>query len=1027
MSINSIFAGSTPNSRETIRQQYLNTLALDVANMTKNLNANKLFKANGSTGSAPPDTRSATEKYEDLDNLKLQVRVGLKQITDGMEAERIVADITTAELQFLAGQLPFIVSDLKPKWALGIPAGSFLPYLRKLMRKNIETEGVEYGLQSASGVGGGIETTANSLISRGEIEDLGEELTSGSGSGGSGGSGRRNEQAEAKMLRTLRLLDDLRPTAEDRQVIASLHDPDILEEYDEGVALVAQNLPSYNAIRDAFMAVPYQAKVARFDAIFDAVDWETMRGLKGAVARFRVQQQPQQQQQQPRQEEEFDDTLSPLGGVTLRNAPVGSLLPQQDEPDLPDSYVRQVPPEQERQYQLSAFAEEIPPEDFAEQGYNTKLELLRSYAEDGKFNDMDSAFLHMINAIMEGHEVPERDMDFGYAKFFRLKQLGGATDKGEMPQLPPSKVFQTEERVRPEQFPPTREPYQNEVKRALLGQMLDQGEFANAPRFEEIATEMVNFPEQIDPEMYDNFFEAFLQQGGTIPQASAFEEESFPFEEEATPIVPPKRLPPRQPAPSTDYSMIPPLPESEGEEAPAEKAVSIPKTLEEFVQRSSEDKKNILYQLKSEMSAPLRKRVDALKAGSQAKTLNSIFEDYIQYITPALLSSAVQAGAKPSSKSGSEEGEETTAEAQSSMVQPEGKKTIFPASVSAFNKFGTILEKLKIIEKAMALDLIDEIDEDSGDLIIPEKQGDSLKKQIDDAQAGRGKTPYKDTTRAVLEEWYRQFLPVIQYKRKTNKSYGMGLGLGLKGSGGGYGLPTPHHIIGKHGYGLPHTLKPQQPMGGSLHHTKSPLMGEWGSGLSHKPSAKKVRKNIIFGMGLSSVIPQPRAKVDVKNINMSMGIEAEPAYVPFGTHLLNKHRLKDSVVMMRTKKGGAIVNIPTQKVSSKLAKVLHTICGGGIPQFESVMDLADDDKALLHRITKTSKVSDRLSVPNPNKSKLEEEDNRFNILRGEIAIGQDNPQVIKEFKMLLLKFMREGRVPTGQGKAIMEELLLLGY
>jgi hypothetical protein len=121
------------------------------------------------------------------------------------------------------------------------------------------------------------------------------------------------------------------------------------------------------------------------------------------------------------------------------------------------------------------------------------------------------------------------------------------------------------------------------------------------------------------------------------------------------------------------------------------------------------------------------------------------------------------------------------------------------------------------------------------------------------------------------------------------------------------------------------------------------------------------------------------------------------------------------------------VNIPTQKVSGKLAKVLHCISGGGIPQFESVMDLADEDKALLHRITKTSKVSDRLSVPNPNKTKLEEEDNRFNILRGEVSIGNDAPEVIKEFKVLLLKFMREGRVPTGQGKAIMEELLLKGY
>jgi len=266
------------------------------------------------------------------------------------------------------------------------------------------------------------------------------------------------------------------------------------------------------------------------------------------------------------------------------------------------------------------------------------------------------------------------------------------------------------------------------------------------------------------------------------------------------------------------------------------------------------------------------------------------------------------------------------------------------------------------------------------------------------------------TTGAVLKKAYEGIFKVLEAKK-------------LLGTGLGLGMPVPHHVLGPNGYGIkPNQGRPMmQTMGGSLHHTKSAPMGEWGGKL---PTNKK-KGNIIFGMGLARPTqPSPRMG---KNVNLAGGIEAEPSYVKFGTHLINKHRLKDNVVMMRTMKGGAIVNIPTQKVSGKLAKVLHCISGGGIPQFESVMDLADEDKALLHRITKTSKVSDRLSVPNPNKTKLEEEDNRFNILRGEVSIGNDAPAVIKEFKVLLLKFMREGRVPTGQGKAIMEELLLMGY
>ena len=1068
MSINSIFAGSTPNSRETIRQQYLNTLTLDIANMTKNLNANKLFKANGSTGSEPADTRSATEKYEDLDNLKLQVRAGLKQITDGAEAERIVADITTAELQFLAGQLPFIIADLKPKWALGVPAGSFLPYLRKLMRKNIETEGVEYGLQSASNVGGGIDTTATNLISTREIEDLGREL----GGAGRGASSRRDEALEKRMLEKLAMLDKLKPSAEDRSIVASLNNPDILDEYDEDVATVAQNLPSFNVIREAFRQVPYQAKMAKFDAIFDAVDWEMMRSLKSAVSEIRrtvEAEQPQQFRFSPEGDE--SSGLTPLGGTTLRDvAPLnvrgGLPIEQQPEGDLPSAYTR---PSTEKLTQLSSFAEEITPEDFRDQPYNVKMELLRSYADEGKFNNMDASFLQMINAIIDGQNVPERDMDTGYTRFFRLKQLGGLTEKGEMQQLPASKVFQTEprfsrlkqsgapsefqteSRVPYEQVPPTRPPYQFQTermpeeeatplepskysqppysnfgsmsaksKRLLLTQMLTKGEFSDVPDFEDVATEIVS-TKNVPDEYLSNFFNAFLHHIGVGGAPLV----AMP-EEEATAIAPPPVV--------REKKTKPPIEFEEVEDFPPSKFAS----LDEFKQLSNVRKKAMLTTLQN-VPPDIEKRISKLASAPQAQTMNQIYDDFLQAVEPPpmLTKSVLKQIPSSEKKGGSPETtevgsyatpskgiSEATQEFPSKTPQ-KASKVVYPTSVAKFKALNNA-QKVAVLDKALGDDLFSE------ESVPIEIYEDIKKKEIS------GK--WKDLFAREYVAYYEAIMPIIKEK-------------GI----GGMGLPAPHHILGKHGYGL--------------HHTKSPLMGEWGSGLPKKKSMSgkmtsndiihidfekgslpkkksiggkitsndiihidfekgalpkgKKKGNIIFGLGLARPTqPPPRMG---KNINLAGGIESEPAYVKFGTHLLNKHRLKDNVVMMRTIKGGAIVNIPTQKISGKLAKVLHCISGGGIPQFESVMDLTDGDKALLHQIAKTSKVSDRLSVPNPNKSKLEEEDNRFNILRGEVSIGNDNPSVIKEFKVLLLKFMREGRVPTGQGKAIMEELLLLGY
>jgi len=1005
MSINSIFAGSTPNSRDTIRQQYLNTLTLDIANQTKNLNANKLFKANGSTGSEPADTRSATEKYEDLDNLKVQVRAGLKQITDGMEAERIVADITTAELQFLAGHLPFIVSDLKPKWALGVPAGSFLPYFRKLMRKNIETEGVEYGLQSASTVGGGVESTANNLISRGEIEELGQELGRPSGRDV---RERRNASAEQKIHEKLRLLDSLVPTMEDRDIIASLHDPDILNEYDEDVAQVGQNIPSAYLIREAFRQVPIQAMVARFDALFDAVDWEMMRSLKGAVSSVRHELSlvaPGPPSYEEEEEEMGQPVSTPLG--IFPDAPPPEKELHQAENDgtmLPSSYVN-APVVAEKFNQLSAFSEEIPPEDFKAQGYNTKIELLRTYADEGKFNSMDATFLHMINAIMEGHEVPERDMDIGYTKFFRLKQLGGLTEKGEMPQtelrpLAPSLKFQTEAYPPAEQVPPTRPPFyemgeeenpdmleeeatpirppkfkslSTNEKWRTISDMLDAGDFRDMPDFEEVANEIVYTTEEIPDYMFDNFFDAFLHHKG---------EGGRPLQEPEPSRIP-SRAPPTRPVPA------PPLEEEEEititPKKKQEEREYNPVDIGAFRQLSSERQKAILQTL---LDAPpeVQSRIDGLANAPQKKTMEYIYGQYLFYRQGQLTKGALEkagpesSGKKEGSVAGTTEAEQYTNPNTSLSKETEvlgspkavSLKVHYPKVISEFEKLNQAQQKA-ILDKAYGDGVIDS-DELNGDKAI--EYGDLIRT---DAKI----------TKAKAKDIYNDLLPVIQ----SLQSQGI-IGIGLK-------------------------KKPSVVNNDVIH-----IDFEKGSLPKGRP---KKSKNIIFGKGLSSVIPQPKVRVESKNIDFSKGISAEPAYVPFGTHLLNKHRLKDNIVMMRTKKGGAIVNIPTQKVSGKLAKVLHIISGGGIPQFESVMDLTEGDKALLHQISKTSKVSDRLSVPNPNKSKMEEEDNRFNILRGEVAIGNDNPTVIKEFKVLLLKFMREGRVPTGQGKAIMEELLLMGY
>lgn len=155
-------------------------------------------------------------------------------------------------------------------------------------------------------------------------------------------------------------------------------------------------------------------------------------------------------------------------------------------------------------------------------------------------------------------------------------------------------------------------------------------------------------------------------------------------------------------------------------------------------------------------------------------------------------------------------------------------------------------------------------------------------------------------------------------------------------------------------------------------------------------------------------------------------VEKVKPYTQFGRYFINKHRLEgEGIVAFRQPSGNTIGSLPTEKVSKPLAKVVRTLVGKGIPSYEDISELSREDKIKLNHICKTCKV-DSPAIPKM-KGEGEAEEDRFNILRGEIIAGNDSQKIAKEFKVMLLKFMNEGRIPRRQANEILQELLALGH
>jgi hypothetical protein len=180
------------------------------------------------------------------------------------------------------------------------------------------------------------------------------------------------------------------------------------------------------------------------------------------------------------------------------------------------------------------------------------------------------------------------------------------------------------------------------------------------------------------------------------------------------------------------------------------------------------------------------------------------------------------------------------------------------------------------------------------------------------------------------------------------------------------------------------------------------------------------------GTGLA--VKKPRLDViDPSSVNWEGGVKATQRFVPFGRYIINTHRLNDDIVAIKRHKGGCLKEFPSTRISNRLGCIIREIVGGGVPTFNDLDDLNDNERAYLHKLAKSSNILERLSIPAPKKSEIDKELNEFEILKGQIIAGNDNKDVIKKFKMLILKLSNKNIIPKPQVRELLFDLTNMGY
>ena len=188
----------------------------------------------------------------------------------------------------------------------------------------------------------------------------------------------------------------------------------------------------------------------------------------------------------------------------------------------------------------------------------------------------------------------------------------------------------------------------------------------------------------------------------------------------------------------------------------------------------------------------------------------------------------------------------------------------------------------------------------------------------------------------------------------------------------------------------------------------------------------KKRRGRPKGCGI--VKQKPYSESVKAHVSYDKGIMESPRFVKFGKYLINNHKLNnDDIFALKQPSGGALQEFPSVRLSKQLSNVIKKMVGGGVPSYNDLNGLSEPEKAYLHKVSTRSNIVDKFSIPAPSKDQYEKDIHEFEVLKGEIMAGNDSKELIKKFKLHLMKLSKMGSLPKREVSEVMEELLQMGY
>lgn len=165
-----------------------------------------------------------------------------------------------------------------------------------------------------------------------------------------------------------------------------------------------------------------------------------------------------------------------------------------------------------------------------------------------------------------------------------------------------------------------------------------------------------------------------------------------------------------------------------------------------------------------------------------------------------------------------------------------------------------------------------------------------------------------------------------------------------------------------------------------------------------------------------------------KRIKVGKGVELdnEPTYRTFGKYVIHMKHLKGKgVANFKYPSLGSIPSIKPKPITEEYREFILDVLETGRPNERQLRRLSDDEREHFERVCLGAGLLEHFKMKRTGDEDDKERVDRFNILRGQVLAGNNNENVIKELRGLVVRFINEGRITRQEGTNMLMELSAL--